>query len=86
MTNRIAIVAGADSGLGQATALRLHADGLTVVAVDRNEAGLNAVTETGTDWMLSPVRRAVTTMSPAVEASDAGAGAVAGEADVAAPV
>lgn len=40
MTSRIAIVAGAGSGLGQATALKLHADGLTVVAVDRNEAGL----------------------------------------------
>jgi NAD(P)-dependent dehydrogenase (short-subunit alcohol dehydrogenase family) len=40
MSTRIAIVAGAGSGLGQATALRLHADGLTVVAVDRNEAGL----------------------------------------------
>jgi NAD(P)-dependent dehydrogenase (short-subunit alcohol dehydrogenase family) len=36
----IAIVAGAGSGLGQATALRLHGAGLTIVAVDRNEAGL----------------------------------------------
>jgi NAD(P)-dependent dehydrogenase (short-subunit alcohol dehydrogenase family) len=40
MSSRIAIVAGAGSGLGQATALKLHADGLTVVAVDRSEAGL----------------------------------------------
>jgi NAD(P)-dependent dehydrogenase (short-subunit alcohol dehydrogenase family) len=40
MTSRIAIVAGAGTGLGQATALRLHAEGLTVVAVDRSEAGL----------------------------------------------
>jgi NAD(P)-dependent dehydrogenase (short-subunit alcohol dehydrogenase family) len=40
MSTRIAIVAGAGSGLGQATALKLHADGLTVVALDRNEAGL----------------------------------------------
>jgi NAD(P)-dependent dehydrogenase (short-subunit alcohol dehydrogenase family) len=40
MSSRIAIVAGAGSGLGQATALKLHADGLTVIAVDRNEAGL----------------------------------------------
>ena len=40
MSTRIAIVAGAGSGLGQATALALHASGLTVVAVDRNEAGL----------------------------------------------
>ena len=40
MSTRIAIVAGAGSGLGQATALALHNAGLTVVAVDRNEAGL----------------------------------------------
>jgi NAD(P)-dependent dehydrogenase (short-subunit alcohol dehydrogenase family) len=40
MGSRIAIVAGAGTGLGQATALKLHADGLTVVAVDRNEVGL----------------------------------------------
>ena len=40
MSTRIAIVAGAGTGLGQATALALHAAGLTVVAVDRNEAGL----------------------------------------------
>jgi NAD(P)-dependent dehydrogenase (short-subunit alcohol dehydrogenase family) len=40
MSTRIAIVAGAGSGLGQATAVALHAAGLAVVAVDRNEAGL----------------------------------------------
>jgi NAD(P)-dependent dehydrogenase (short-subunit alcohol dehydrogenase family) len=40
MSTRIAIVAGAGSGLGQATAVALHTAGLTVVAVDRNEAGL----------------------------------------------
>jgi NAD(P)-dependent dehydrogenase (short-subunit alcohol dehydrogenase family) len=40
MSSRIAIVAGAGSGLGQAVALKLYADGLTVVAVDRSEAGL----------------------------------------------
>src|SRR6478672_12329549 len=40
MSSRTAIVAGAGSGLGQAVALKLHTDGLTVVAVDRNEAGL----------------------------------------------
>jgi NAD(P)-dependent dehydrogenase (short-subunit alcohol dehydrogenase family) len=38
---RIAIVAGAGSGLGQATARVLHAAGLTVVGVDRDETGLN---------------------------------------------
>jgi NAD(P)-dependent dehydrogenase (short-subunit alcohol dehydrogenase family) len=36
----LAIVVGAGSGLGQATALALHGAGCTVVAVDRNEAGL----------------------------------------------
>jgi NAD(P)-dependent dehydrogenase (short-subunit alcohol dehydrogenase family) len=40
MDARIAIVVGAGSGLGQATAQTLHRDGLTVVAVDRNEVGL----------------------------------------------
>lgn len=40
MGSRIAIVAGAGSGLGQATAVALNDAGLTVVAVDRNEAGL----------------------------------------------
>ena len=41
MNTTIAIVAGAGSGLGQATAVALHEAGLTVVAVDRTEAGLN---------------------------------------------
>lgn len=45
MSTRIAIVAGAGSGLGQATALALHGAGLTVVAVDRNEAGLQELTD-----------------------------------------
>jgi NAD(P)-dependent dehydrogenase (short-subunit alcohol dehydrogenase family) len=40
MTTRIAIVAGAGSGLGQATAITLAAAGLTVVAVDRDEVKL----------------------------------------------
>jgi NAD(P)-dependent dehydrogenase (short-subunit alcohol dehydrogenase family) len=40
MGTPIAIVVGAGSGLGQATALALRGTGLTVVAVDRNEAGL----------------------------------------------
>jgi NAD(P)-dependent dehydrogenase (short-subunit alcohol dehydrogenase family) len=40
MNTRIAIVAGAGTGLGRATALALHEAGLTVVAVDRSEAGL----------------------------------------------
>ena len=40
MSTRIAIVAGAGSGVGQATALKLHSDGLTVIAVDRTDTGL----------------------------------------------
>jgi NAD(P)-dependent dehydrogenase (short-subunit alcohol dehydrogenase family) len=36
----VAIVVGAGAGLGHATALALHSAGLTVVAVDRSEAGL----------------------------------------------
>jgi NAD(P)-dependent dehydrogenase (short-subunit alcohol dehydrogenase family) len=40
MNNEVAVVAGAGSGLGQATAIKLHQIGHTVVAVDRSEAGL----------------------------------------------
>lgn len=45
MSTRIAMVVGAGSGLGQATAKMLQAAGLTVVAVDRNEAGLKELPE-----------------------------------------
>jgi NAD(P)-dependent dehydrogenase (short-subunit alcohol dehydrogenase family) len=41
MNRPVAIVVGAGSGLGQATALALHDNGSTVVAVDRSEVGLN---------------------------------------------
>jgi NAD(P)-dependent dehydrogenase (short-subunit alcohol dehydrogenase family) len=40
MSARIAVVAGAGGGLGQATVRLLHAAGLTVVAVDRSPARL----------------------------------------------
>ena len=40
MSAKVAIVAGAGGALGHATAVTLAAVGLTVVAVDRNEAGL----------------------------------------------
>jgi NAD(P)-dependent dehydrogenase (short-subunit alcohol dehydrogenase family) len=40
MSTRIAIVVGAGSGLGQATAITLAGAGLTVVAVDHDEVGL----------------------------------------------
>jgi NAD(P)-dependent dehydrogenase (short-subunit alcohol dehydrogenase family) len=41
MSAKVAVVVGAGGGLGRATALALAADGLTVVAVDRNERGLS---------------------------------------------
>lgn len=44
---RLAVVTGAASGIGQATALRLLAEGARVVAVDINEAGLAVVTDAG---------------------------------------
>jgi len=73
MSTRIAIVAGAGSGLGQATALRLHRDGVTVVAVDRSEAGLKELPDgirtevaDATDPTVSRllVDRVVTTVGP----------------------
>ena len=47
MTGKRAIVTGAASGMGQATALGLIADGATVVAVDINDAGLEPVRAAG---------------------------------------
>jgi NAD(P)-dependent dehydrogenase (short-subunit alcohol dehydrogenase family) len=40
---RIAVVVGAGGELGRATALKLSSQGMTVVAVDRNESGLAAL-------------------------------------------
>jgi NAD(P)-dependent dehydrogenase (short-subunit alcohol dehydrogenase family) len=51
MNSPIAIVAGAGSGLGQATALALHAAGLTVVGVDRTEAGLRNLPDEIYQWV-----------------------------------
>jgi NAD(P)-dependent dehydrogenase (short-subunit alcohol dehydrogenase family) len=42
-----AVVTGAASGIGQAVALRLIRDGATVLAADRDEAGLRRVVEAG---------------------------------------
>jgi NAD(P)-dependent dehydrogenase (short-subunit alcohol dehydrogenase family) len=41
MSAKVAIVTGGAASLGRATAIKLAARGLTVVAVDRNERGLN---------------------------------------------
>lgn len=43
MSAQVAVVVGAGSGLGQATALRLADSGAVVVGVDRTEAGLKAL-------------------------------------------
>jgi NAD(P)-dependent dehydrogenase (short-subunit alcohol dehydrogenase family) len=43
MSAQTAVVVGAGSGLGLATAVRLAASGAVVVAVDRNETGLKAL-------------------------------------------
>jgi NAD(P)-dependent dehydrogenase (short-subunit alcohol dehydrogenase family) len=44
---RLAVVTGAASGIGQATALRLLAEGARVLAVDINEGGLGTVVDAG---------------------------------------
>ena len=45
MSAKVAIVAGASGPLGRATMAALMADGLTVVAVDRNEQGMRDLPE-----------------------------------------
>ena len=48
-TERVAFITGGASGIGLATARRLHDEGATVVLYDRNQAALDgAVTEFGT--------------------------------------
>lgn len=44
---RLAVVTGAASGIGQAVARRLLAEGARVIAVDINEAGLSPVVQAG---------------------------------------
>jgi NAD(P)-dependent dehydrogenase (short-subunit alcohol dehydrogenase family) len=43
--NKIALVTGAASGIGRATALKLQSRGVTVIALDRDEAGLLALAQ-----------------------------------------
>ena len=45
LSGRTALVTGAASGIGSAVARRMAADGATVLAVDRDEAGLKALAE-----------------------------------------
>ncbi|MFM8154835.1 MAG: SDR family NAD(P)-dependent oxidoreductase, partial [Actinomycetes bacterium] len=42
IAGRTAIVTGAAGGIGSATCRRLHAEGANVVAVDLDQAGLDA--------------------------------------------
>ena len=69
MSAHVAVVAGAGGALGQATALTLAAGGLTVVAVDRNEAGLRQLPDkSAARWPTPPTppwRRGSSTGSPA---------------------
>ncbi len=52
------IVTGAASGIGRATAIHMLQTGARVVAVDRDEAGLHAVTELGAEPLVADVTSA----------------------------
>jgi NAD(P)-dependent dehydrogenase (short-subunit alcohol dehydrogenase family) len=68
---RLAVVTGAASGIGQATALRLLAEGAHVVAVDVNEAGLASVADAGA----TPLVADLSTDAGRAATIDAGQGA-----------
>ncbi len=43
--DKVVIVTGAGSGIGQATVVRIASEGGTVIGMDMNEAGLQATVE-----------------------------------------
>ena len=53
MSGRAGVVTGAASGIGRATAERLLREGVSVLGVDRDEAGLRSVAEAGGDILVA---------------------------------
>jgi len=53
MSGRAGVVTGAASGIGRATAERLLREGVSVLGVDRDEAGLRPVAEAGGDVLVA---------------------------------
>lgn len=54
----VAIVTGAASGIGRATAERLHKDGVRVIAVDRDEAALSTMGRDGLEPLVADLSSA----------------------------
>jgi NAD(P)-dependent dehydrogenase (short-subunit alcohol dehydrogenase family) len=55
---RRAVVTGAASGIGEAVTLRLRRDGVQVMAVDRDEAGLGRVAAEGAEPLIADLAQA----------------------------
>jgi NADP-dependent 3-hydroxy acid dehydrogenase YdfG len=49
--DKVAVVTGAASGIGKATALRMVKEGVSVLAVDRDRAGLAALADAGCETL-----------------------------------